>query len=326
MSPIRILSLLALVLLAQQQQQQYTGVHGLSSSPTTTTTTAPPKSTVVYGPQSRELLLLVAKLAARQDRPTHCICAPGTEDGCRRLMYGGDYADAGLDTEGNAIPVSDPDAMGTALGNAASLVLVATDQPVDGATLETFLKYTNSDILEKIVLMSKMGVTTSGSGGGFFGGGDSALLKSEQELAKLAQDRNLDFSIVRSGLLKGGGPSVDKDVGTPIHVDTALSKTYYNTILDVVDYKVTLAHDTFSLGADATSIVPGDPHTMPNLLSQLGNKASFDAGPTDTNRIVVAAAAVAALSQPPLHISVGTAASQQLPTPSEWSELFESIL
>ena len=286
--------------------------------------TTTPKTTVVYGPQSRELLLLVAKLAAAPHygsmEQVHCICAPSTEEGCRRLLYGSDYADAGVDRQGNAQPISDPEAMGAALKAAESLVLVGTDEPVEGASLETFLKYTTPNVLQKIVLISNMGVTTQGGGGFFGGGGNQKQRDSELTLRNIAQDRNLDFSIVRAGICKGGGPSVDQE-GNPIHEALALSKAYYNTILDVVDYKVTLAHDTFSLGADATSVVAGDPHTLPNMLTQVGTKASFDPGPTDSNRIVVAAAAVAALFQPPLEISVGTASGKELVTLEEWSEL-----
>ena len=48
-----------------------------------------------------------------------------------------------------------------------------------------------------IVLMSKMGVTQQKGGGGFFGGGggNNALLKSEQALAKLAQENDLCLKI-----------------------------------------------------------------------------------------------------------------------------------
>ena len=304
--------------------------------------TAPsPPTTVVYGPQSRELLLLVAKLAAssqycfggsdtstetaaaasqQQQRSAYCICAPGTEEGCRRLLYSTDYADAGIDEEGHAKPISDPENMSVALGAADSLVLVATEEPVDGTTMETFLKYTTPDLLKKIVLISTMGVTGGDGGGGFFGGGgrNQKQLESETTLKKMAKERNLEFSIIRAGICKGGGPSVDDD-GQAVHEDLALSKAYYNTILDVVDYKVTLAHDTFSLGATTDSIVAGDPHTLPNRFTQMGTKASFDPSPTDSNRIVVAAAAVAALYQPPVEVSVGTAAGTKLPTLEELS-------
>eukprot|EP00797_Seminavis_robusta_P012089 Sro1929_g306110.1 n/a (240) ;mRNA; r:17139-17858 len=237
-------------------------------------------------------------------------------------MYGSDYANAGIDVEGNAKPISDSEDMGAALGDATSLVLVGNDNPVEASTLETFLKY-SSEKLEKIILISKMGV--KGGGGGFFGGGaNKAVLQSEEGLAKLAKDKNLDFSIIRAGITKGGGPGeVDED-GDAIQ-PFGLDKTYYNTIIDVVEYKVTLAHDKFSLGADTTSVVQGDPHSMPNMMTQMGTKTSFDPSPTDTNRIVAASAAVAALDMGPLEISVGTAEGKAVPTSEEWKELLEPL-
>jgi len=240
-------------------------------------------------------------------------------------MYGVDYANEGVDQPGKAKPISNPEEMDDALQRADSVVLVATDEPVDGATLTTFLKYTNTKVLKKIVLLSKMGVTNNKNGGGFFGGGNRAWKESEKALQKIASDHHLDFSIVRAGVLKGGGPSVD-NVGNSLHEESSLSKAYYNTILDVVEYKVTVAHDTFSLGADSTSVVAGDPHTMPNIMTQIGTKASFEPGLTDTNRCTAASAVVASLSLPPLEISVGTAVGNELPTQEEWSTLLESIL
>lgn len=279
-------------------------------------------STVVYGPQSRELLLLTAKLAAQQGLEASCICAPGTEEGCRRLLYGSDYAEAGVDEPGKAKPISDSDDMGNALENANSLVLIGTDNPVEASTLETFLKYSDEEKLQKLVLLSKMGV--SGGGGGFFGG-NKAEQSSEQAIAALAKQRNLDFSIVRTGILKGGGPGLDEEGNTIQQV--GLDRCYYNTIFDVVEFKVAMAHDKFSLGADAVSIVKGDPNKMPNMMTQMGTKTSFDPSPTDTNRIVAASAVVATLQEGmgPIEISVGTAAGRRLPTAGEWNDLLSSL-
>ena len=57
-----------------------------------------------------------------------------------------------------------------------------------------------------------------GGGGGFFGNSEKieALATSEQQLAKIAKTNDLEFSIVRTGNLKGGGPgdAVDED-GNP---------------------------------------------------------------------------------------------------------------
>ena len=279
-------------------------------------------STVVYGPQSRELLLLTAKLAAKEGIQASCICAPGTEEGCRRLLYGNEYAEAGVDEEGKAKPISGGDGMSDALADATSIILVGTDNPVEASTLETFLKYTDSDKLKKLVLLSKMGVK---SGGGGFFGGNKAEQASEQALAELAKKHSVDFSIVRTGILKGGGPGIDES-GNAVQ-QVGLDKAYYNTIFDVVEYKVAMAHDKFSLGADAVSVVKGDPNKMPNMMTQMGTKTSFDPSPTDTNRIVAASAAVAALQEDigPIEISVGTAAGKELPTSEEWKDLLLSL-
>jgi len=281
------------------------------------------KSIVVYGPQSKELLLLVSKLAAQQGYTASCICAPGTEEGCRRLMYGPEYAEAAQDVEGNAKPISEPTDMGAALEQANALVLINYDEAVEGPSLETFLKYTTKEQLQKVVLLSKMGVTKAKKG--FFGGGmDTRLGQAEQDIAKILQNYNpnVPLSIIRAGIVKGGGPGLD-DEGNPLQADSSLHKCYYTTYLDVVEYKVTLAHDKFSLGADANSIVAGDPHSLPNMVTQMGTKSSFDPSATDTNRIVAASAAVAALQyDDPIEISIGVAAGRELPSPSAWMDLF----
>jgi hypothetical protein len=278
---------------------------------------------LISGPQSRELLLLVSKIAAEKGVSTSCICAPGTEEGCRRLMYGSDYAKNGVDKEGHAKPISDGEDIGAALQDATSMILVGHDNPVEVSTLATFLKYIDKEKLRKVVLLSKMGVKNSGGGGFFSGGGNKALLQSEQSLAKLAQDNNLDFSIVRAGILKGGGPGMDEE-GNTVH-SFGLDRAFYNTILDVVEFKVAMAHDRFTLGANSISVVAGDPHSMPNMMTQMGTKTSFDPSLTDTNRIVAASAAVAALDMGPMEISVGTAEGRMVPTTEQWTKLIQTL-
>jgi hypothetical protein len=259
--------------------------------------------------------------AARHGGSLH-LCA-WNQEGCRRLMNGNAYAKAGVDEPGKAKPISESEAMGEALAAATSIVLIGTNNPVEASTLETFLKYTYSDKLQKLVLLSKMVASTSG--GGFFGGSNKAEQASEHALAAIARQKNLDFSIIRTGILKGGGPGSDED--GKIIQKFGLDRTYYNKFLDVVEFKVALAHDKFSLGADATSVVKRDPNKMPNMMTQMGTKSSFDPSPTDTNRIVAASVAVTALHEDigPIEISIGSAAGRQLPTPEEWKALLQSL-
>jgi hypothetical protein len=264
-------------------------------------------STVVYGPQSRELLLLTSKLAARENVETFTVCAPGTEIGCRRLMYGKDYADAGIDEEGNAKPISDGGEMQSALQKATCLTLVGYDEPVEGSAVVTLLESSGPD-LSKIVLLSKMGITRAK--GGFLGGGkDVQLLESEKAIRQICTEKNLKFSIVRAGSLKGGGPGTDGN-------DYGLSTMYYNSLIDSVEASVTMAHDRFTLGAEC---VKGDPVDFPNMLTLMTTKSSFDPSPFETNRIVAAGAAVAALlAEEPVEFTVSSAKGMELMSMDDW--------
>lgn len=271
-------------------------------------------STVVYGPQSRELLLLTSKLAAREGVDTFTICAPGTESGCRRLMYGTEYADADVDEPGMAKPISDGGDMQDALKSATCLTLVSYDAAVEEAAVNTLLESSGEE-LSKIVLLTKMGVTKAK--GGFFGGGkDAERLDSEKALRKLCDDKGLTLSIVRAGVCKGGGPGPDG-------CDFGLSNAYYNTLIDAVEASVTMAHDKYTLGADC---VKGDPIELPNAFSQMTTKSSFEACEYDTNRIVAASATVATMfAEDPLDFSVSSAKGDQLPTMEEWAETLSTM-
>jgi hypothetical protein len=281
-------------------------------------------STVVYGPQSKELLLLTAKLAAREGIDTSLICASGTEIGCRRLMYGVEYADQEQDEDGKAKPVSGGEAMQDALTNADSIIFIGYDNPIDEKAAKTLMNAAG-DNLEKVVLLSKMGVTQGG--GGFFGGGggDAKLLQSETILRDLCRQRDntIDLSIVRAGhILKGGGPGKEGN-------DFGLDKSYYNTLFDVVEASVTMAHDRYTLGALCTA---GDTIETPNMIAKMGTTPSFEPYPYDTNRIIATSAIVATILHDniknkgrPLEFSVGTEKGEAPPTREEWEEILSTL-
>ena len=271
-------------------------------------------STVVYGPQSRELLLLTSKLAARENVETCTVCAPGAESGCRRLMYGVEYANAEVDAPGKAKPTSDGGEMQAGLQKATCLTLIGYDEPIEAAAVTTLLESAGSDLC-KVVLVSKVGITKAK--GGFLGGGkDVQMLESEKAIRQICEEKQLKLSIVRAGALKGGGPGAEGN-------DFGLSKAYYNSLIDSVEAAVTMAHDKFTLGVDC---VKGDPFEFPNMFSLMTLKASFDPGPGETNRIVAASAVVAALlAEEPLEFSVGSAAGKELLGMEEWSEILGKL-
>jgi len=294
-----------------------------------TSTSSPPCGNVVlYGSTARELLFLTAKLAARAGLETSYICAPGSEEVGRRLMYGDnanvdDDNDDGIEdgrTKGLARPISSGEDIMAALQATNSIIFLGYDQPIDESSYKTLLN-SAGDKLTKVVLMSKMGVSRAKGGGGFMfgggGGGDAKLLQSETDLRNLCRTKNLDFSIIRAGNLKGGGPG--DDVGNGFGLDGC----YYNTLLDIVEASVTMAHDRYTLGLDCRV---GDTIDMPNMFAQMGSKSSFEACPYDTNRIVIAGGLVAAaLYDKPVEVTVSAQKGQVPPTLDAWKEAF-SIL
>jgi len=271
-------------------------------------------STVVYGPGSSELVILTAKIAAREGVETFCITKAGSEKGCRKLMYGIDYSKAGIDEEGKAKPISEPEDMGTSLEKATCLILIADKEPIDEGTVNTLISNGGPN-LSKVVLMSKIGITRAK--GGFLGGGnDLKMLESEKALRSLAESKNLQFSIVRAGILKGGGPGEDGN-------DFGLSISYYNNLFDIIEAQVTMSHDRFSLGIDCCK---GDPLDLPNAFFVMNTKNSFEPTPTDTNRISAATGCVAALlADEEMEFSVGCKKGSTPPSMEEWSETLSKL-
>ncbi len=267
---------------------------------------------VLYGPTARELLLVTAKMAAREGFDASFVSAPGTEDGCRRLMYRTEFV--GADPPGHARPVSSGEDIQESLEKSNCLIFVAYDTPVDTKSYTTLLSAAQEN-LSKVVLLSKMGVTRAK--GGFFGGNDAKLLESETFLRGLCKAKGLGLSIVRAGTLKGGGPGEEGN-------DFGLDRCYYNTLLDVVEASVTMAHDKYTLGLDCR---PGDSVEVPNVFTQMGSKSSFEACAYETNRIVVAGGVVAAaLHDTPIEFCVSAEKAREPPTMEAWRDAFSRLL
>jgi hypothetical protein len=185
---------------------------------------------------------------------------------------------------------------------------------LEASTFNTLLNSAGSD-LGKIVLVSKMGVTKAK--GGFLGGGkDARLLEAETAIRRICDNKQLSLSVVRAGVLKGGGSGdADSDLG--------LSKSYYNSLIDSVEASVAMAHDKYTLGVECAT---GNPYELPNIFSILAQKSSFEPSPFETNRIVAASAAVAALlAKEPLEFSVSSAKGQQLLGMAEWLDIVRKL-
>jgi len=286
-------------------------------------------STVIYGTACRELQLLTSKIAAQEGIDASCVCSSSGIDSSYRIMYGKDDDDDSKTKEIDSTMVkmvSSNEEIANALGNANSLVLIGYDTPINEEQLNLLVGAASSK-LSKVVLLSKMGVTKA-KGGGFFGGGggDKKLVESENRIRELAQTDKLDLSIIRAGVLKGGGPGDDNSNGS------GLSKSYYSTIGDLLEFNIAQGHDTFTLGIQ-DAVTTGDQMELPNMIQQMGTKSSFEPSPSDTNRVVVASSIVATLlldrddiASFPLEFSVGAARSEQLPTMDEWFATLSKLL
>ena len=317
-------------------------------------TTTPTKPTVVvYGiGQSSELTLLTSKMAAKEGWKSYCICSTDKEYACRNLMYGEEYAKAGKDDDfpTKAKPIHDGSSIQCALQEATAIVFVGHDQPIDTSAIsmlvETAMEKEEEDDddaaefqpLSKVVYLSTMGVTKKG-GGGFFGGGgggDPKIQQSETFLRDMISktDGNVDLSIVRAGSLKGGGPGPNHQSDDHVEGidDWGLSVRYYNTLINGVEARVTMAHDKYTLGIGDGAITKGDTIEMPNKIKVMSTKTStFDPLPYETNRIVAASAIMACITgdkkgkDDVLEFSISGASGNQPPTLEEWNTVLQDL-
>ena len=249
-------------------------------------------------------------------------------------MYGGVFF-GGTDDEGNAQCIAGTEAMSAAIGEAKGLCVVSdSGQPLSETALASVMKAATQ--LERVVLVSKMGITRATAGPFGLGGGDAALREGEERLREAVAARDgCSFSVVRVGTLKGGGPGrVENgkvtagperqgDDGKVYYDGLGLSKVYYDGLIDLETALVTQAYDKFTLGAKC---VKDDPFDAPNPVLRLAYKGSFEPRDDETSRIVACGAAVAALRHPTaVEMSVSAAKGEAPPTRGQWEAILNSL-
>jgi hypothetical protein len=279
--------------------------------------------TVVFGPgASVEMKLITAKLAARAGYDACVFQGEGAEGASRwlKLLYGTEYAKRGEDVVGNARVLEDLEAMGRALKTAQTLCLICDESPLADSQKATLLSRGTSPNLQRVVLVSRMGVTRAKPAPFGLPSSDMALREAEEALQRAASERDLELSIVRVGTLKGGGPGAVENGIVTSGVELGLSKQYYDGITELETYLVTAAYDKFTLGCKLSA---GDPFDMPNGLMRATKRGSFDPSDVETSRIVVGGAIVHALSHPAtVELTVSAARGEAPPAADEWEELF----
>ena len=94
-------------------------------------------TSVVYGPVSKELVLLTSKLAAKEGEESFCIVGPGSENRSRKFLYGikeADELEKSKEEDSDKIfatPISSGDDMQNALSKASTLFLMCYENPIE---------------------------------------------------------------------------------------------------------------------------------------------------------------------------------------------------
>ena len=165
----------------------------------------PPARVVVVGPGSREVQLLVGKLAAASGHGVSLVARDADIRPSNKLMYGDQ-------PEIDNAPrfATQNTQIGMALGAAEGLVLCLAGSPVPPSTsgFATMLPYASR--LKRVVLLSAIG-GSSGNTGGLGEGG--AIKKCEEEVFELAAGAGVEVSTVRVGVLKGGAAAGENEAG-----------------------------------------------------------------------------------------------------------------
>lgn len=260
-----------------------------------------------------EVQLITGKLATRAGNVCHIMTATDEKSlrWNRALMYGQEATTTHTAIDGSRndsirpLFVSDPDDIGDALSNANGLILFSVeDKALPESKVDIFLR--NTPQLSHVALLSQIG---------------GVHRKLEEHLKASCRERSVECSIIRTGILKGGGPG---DGGGEDHDHIwGLDKFYYSTLFELMLAQNTMAFDRFTLGV---KVVAGDVYKAPNFFAKMSANQSFDPNDTDSGRTAAAAALLPVLERPKgVDISLSTAKGNAPPTMAEWEELLSSV-
>lgn len=281
---------------------------------------------VVLGQGASEVKMITAKLAAKAGYEAVSVVT-GSNDQlmwqCRAMMYGRDYAAAGVDEAGKAYPIMGVEAIGDALQEAQGVVLCFDEKsgPPNDKYISVLFDVAASPKLKSVAMLSKIG-----------GGGpdipvlSKSLAPLEKSLKQVCANRGLPLSIVRAGILKGGGPGevsrAPPDAGKS-KTDYGLDVYFYSTLFDIGNAMTTMSHDTFALGA---SITNGDPFKPSNPIAAFGEAGDFAPRKTDANRVNVASALLAAVARgKDADFTVSCEEANAPPTMPEWTQMVQGL-
>lgn len=279
---------------------------------------SPPAGIVVLG-DNNVVGLLAAKQAARLGYSASFIARDSDRDReiARKWMYGEQYAAQGVDTDGRAKLITTSSEIGAALSTSEAIIMCADK----GGANRCEAAIDNAPALRRVVLLSAVGGTKDVKS--FFGGGENAIKTGEEALLKTVAARGIDVSVVRVGVLKGGGVAGGfiEDYNGPL--DVGLDATYYNSLFELEEALCTQAYDKFTLGA---SLSPGDTVDARNMFMRMVTRGSFDPVADEASRINAASALLACLRHPTaISITVSSAAARAPPSEAEWDSMLAAL-
>ena len=272
---------------------------------------APPARLVVVGPGNPAVQLITAKKAKSMGYGVTHFIRSDLEYRYNALMYGNEW---------KAVPSEDRvehsfanTRMGSALAAADALVLCAEG---GGASFANTINFARG--VQRIVLLSAIG-GSKGIGGNL--GEAEAISTCEREVASCAAAAGIELSIVRVGVLKGGGAPADACYAA---LDAA---AYYATLqvggYPTPDNKCTKEYDKYTLGATCTA---GDAIAPRNAMLRSGTRTSHSPAADEISRVNVAAALLACLRSPaPLELSLSAADGSVPPSDEQWDEMLQLV-
>ena len=276
----------------------------------------PPARLVVVGPGSREVQLLVSKLAAAAGHGVSLVARDADIRPFNTLMYGEQQPEV----ENAPRYATQNTQIGMALGSAEGLVLCLAGSPVPPSTsgFATMLPYASR--LKRVVLLSAIGGSIGNTGG--LGEGD-AIKRCEEEIFELAAGAGVEVSTARVGVLKGGAAAGENEAGF------GLNRVAYYASLTSGGYptpasQTAAKYDKETLGV---AVLKGGAIPARSVVVRAQTRTSAAPCADEVSRINAACALLALLRRegPPLEVSLSSAEGATPPSDAEWDALLATV-
>jgi len=294
------------------------------------------------------LPILIAKLAAHSGYSKSWIICPATEVDLMRQLAAEDGFGT-LHPNLELVPASDNDRVEELMGKTQALMVASDDADaaggvVDPSIMNYLLDPSLASEMKRVVALSR---NLNGDGMGFFvsaskkaanaqvwdtAGCVDAFRKFESDVQTAAVGCKADWTVVRAGTLKGGGPGditaaeIDVEEGkeeAKIYPQYLYESYYELTKNDIITWQL-----LFDCNVRGVKLAKGD------VMKGPGFKAVFTAtdpgeNEGDSSRCGVAEAMVRSLkvaNAANVDFGVGTVASREMPGEEEWNALFNKCL